>query len=100
MRTYGQIVDDVKKVSGPQLVALFCVIAGECIKKKCFNPGGMKTTIARIENRIAEEMGKEEPKPKIAELTCGSCGATYTLDTNYIHRTCGLRGCKGKLHKL
>lgn len=104
MITYGDIVKIIKKSASTQLVALFCVIVEGCVRRSCFQPGGMNRTIAKIENRIAKEKDKDVPNPevglKIVELTCSKCFSSYTLDANCIHRTCGLNGCDGKLHRL
>ena len=104
MLTYLEVVEAIKKSPTTQLVGLFCVVVEECVRKGCFQPGGMNRTIAKIENRIAKEKGEDVPnpevEPKIVELTCSKCFSSYTLDANYIHRTCGLKGCDGKLHRL
>ena len=65
MITYGEVVEAMKKSSMTQVVALFTVVVGECVKKGCFQPGGMNHTIARIENRIAKEKGKDIPNPEV-----------------------------------
>lgn len=104
MRTYEDVVKIIKGCPLTQLASLLIVIAEECVRKGCFKSGGASRTVARVENRIALEKNESEPNPevklKIVQLTCGRCHSSFTLDTNYIHRTCGLNDCNGKLHRL
>ena len=99
MRNYNEIVNDIIRAPDTWVAAFFIVSVEECLRRVVFMPKAMENILRRC---ISDAGGEKQP-PKdteLIELTCGRCCASYTKTAAAIHSRCGLRGCKGTLHKI
>jgi hypothetical protein len=48
---YEDLVKEIKKQGITKLPALLIVVAEQCVKRKCFVPGGMERVISKIANQ-------------------------------------------------
>jgi hypothetical protein len=56
---YEDLVKEIKKQGITKLPALLIVVAEQCVKRKCFAPGGMERVISKIAN---QRIHKDAPK--------------------------------------
>jgi hypothetical protein len=101
--TYSSLLNEIRILHRTHLPALLIYVTEQVLRRGCFESGEVVNTVTSVEKKFeAERKGIEFKKeePKTTELTCGECGASFVLDERYIHRRCGLSGCKGILHLL
>lgn len=108
MMDYNRLKKCLEKCPNTWLPALFLVLLNRCLHVRVF-VDIVKVVSSANEHILKEKLEatkqsgkapKKQSKPEMIILTCGRCNHRFKLESEHIHRRCGLNNCPGTLHNI